>query len=73
MSLAKYFKKNVKIKDKNNKYWRGFVSIHTPADDNEDGLESICIDMDKKDNPELNINGLYEYNENEIKEIEIVD
>lgn len=43
IDLSKYFNKNVRIIDDEDKKWEGFVETYTPAIDTEDNIEEIAI------------------------------
>ena len=63
MGLKLYYHKKVTIITYENKLFVGFVGDYIATEDNNTGLESIILDTN---------DGLYEFNENDIKEINIM-
>ena len=63
MNLKLYYYKNVIIITYDGEMFTGLVDDYFYPEDNETGLESIVVNTN---------HGLYEFNENDIKEIKIV-
>ncbi|WP_273478499.1 hypothetical protein [Ignavigranum ruoffiae] len=66
MQLKEYWGKKVFLESKNGKIFRGKVSDYVYPEDNENGKESIIIDSVGYEFP-------YEFYENDIKKIEIIN
>lgn len=64
MSLKSYYGKKVTIVDVNGQIFSGIVDDYFFPDDNEHGLESIIVKVDKND--------VYEFTEETIEEITII-
>ena len=62
MDLKLYYGKHIAIITYDGKMFAGFVNDYIDLEDNENGLESIVVDTN---------DGLYEFNEDDIKEIRI--
>lgn len=62
--LVQYLDKKIRIIDDDDKTWAGQCIDVTSSEDNDDGGESITIDVDGQ---------YFELNESEIKQIDIVE
>lgn len=72
LELWKYIGKNVKIKDKEGYIWIGKVSEYNSIEDN-DGIESIDIDVNPEGNSKFHQYGCYEIPIDDIAEIEEIN
>lgn len=63
-SLSKYDGERVRIKDTDGKIWEGLVLLYDYPDDNDNGVESLTV--------EISSTRIYEFYPDDIAEIEVI-
>lgn len=73
MNLSKYYKENVKIIDNNGFIWYGLVDSYESEEEiEEEPFEKIIVDVTENNKSDEFNGNLIQFNEKEIKSIEII-